>query len=42
MDAQGGLNAAWFQRVSEPDVAERYALVAGRYDADGVAGRPWN
>jgi len=42
MDAQGGLNAAWFQRVSEPDVAERYALVAGRYDADGVAGRPSN
>jgi hypothetical protein len=31
LDARGGLVAAWFQRVSAPGAAERYALVANRF-----------
>jgi hypothetical protein len=33
LDARGGLVAAWFQRVSAPGAAERYALVANRFVA---------
>jgi hypothetical protein len=31
LDTRGGLVAAWFQRGSAPDAAERYALVANRF-----------
>jgi hypothetical protein len=33
LDTRGGLVAAWFQRGSAPDAAERYALVANRFVA---------
>jgi hypothetical protein len=33
LDTRGGLVAAWFQRVSAPGVAERYALVTNRFRA---------
>jgi hypothetical protein len=33
LDTRGGLVAAWFQRGSAPDAAERYALVASRFVA---------
>jgi len=36
MDAQGGLTAAWFQSVPQPDgAADRYSLVAGHYRTAG-------
>lgn len=34
LDTRGGMMAAWFQRVSQPDATERHALVANRFRVD--------